>query len=398
MKIHKLIISILILALSITIIGCNSLRSNEDKDTGDPELTEQPSDSQNKQLLEEINTLRFELSELKDSIKSNTYISTDNNSSTKRLTVLPSIADLVESSRPGVVSIVISNTQNTFFGRQDSEGAGSGIIISEDGYILTNSHVVDLANTITVSFHDETQSEAELIGQDPLTDLAVIKVNKTGLSPLSVLNIMDLRVGDWVVAIGNAIGLEGEPTVTLGIVSALERELAIDSTYLTQLIQTDAVINPGNSGGPLLDLYGNVVGINTIKYVESSTDGIGFAISSETAYTIMQQLIDNGRVIWPWIGIGAQDIDSENIDELALSVTEGVLIRSISPNGPAEKAGLMANDIIIAIDEKPIRNVKELQSLRQTGYLSIDQQIKITIVRNKVTQNIELTLEEQPRL
>ena len=156
---------------------------------------------------------------------------------------------------------------------------------------------------------------------------------------------------------------------------------------MTELIQTDAVINPGNSGGPLLNLDGDVIGINTIKYVETSTDGIGFAISSETAYTIMQQLIQNGKVIWPWIGIGAQDIDLQNIDELDLNVTEGVLIRSISPN-----------DIIIAIDQKPIRNVKELQTLRQTGYLSIGQEITVTIIREKVAQDILITLEEQPRL
>ncbi len=395
MNIQKYIITTLILILSTTIISCDSLRSNNEDNKN--ENTNAEIIEENKQLLNEITNIRNELKNLKKSIESKA--DTNNpNSSLPNLNVLPSIADLVELTRQGVVSIVISSTQNTFFGRQDSEGAGSGIIISEDGYILTNSHVVDLANVITVSFDDETKSEAELIGQDPLTDLAVIKVNKSGLTPLSISTDNNLRVGDWVVAIGNAIGLEGEPTVTLGIVSALERELAIDSTYLTELIQTDAVINPGNSGGPLLNLNGDVIGINTIKYVESSTDGIGFAISSETAHTIMQQLIQNGRVIWPWIGIGAQDIDLQIIEELDLNVTEGVLIRSISPNGPAEKGGLLANDIIVEIDEKPIRNVKELQTLRQTGYLSIGQEIIVTIIRDKTTQNITITLEEQPRL
>ena len=395
MNLQKYIITLLILIMSTTIISCNSLRSNdENKDNEKQQLQDI---EENKQLLNEISSIRNELQTLKKSIDNETNRNNDT-SSISTSNVLPSIANMVEVARPGVFSIVISSTQNTFFGRQDSDGAGSGIIISEDGYILTNSHVVDLANTITVSFHDETQSEAELIGQDPLTDLAVIKVDKSGLTPLSISPNNNLRVGDWVVAIGNAIGLEGEPTVTLGIVSALERELAIDSTYLTELIQTDAVINPGNSGGPLLNLNGDVVGINTIKYVETSTDGIGFAISSETADTIMQQLIQNGKVIWPWIGIGAQDIDLQNIDELDLNVTEGVLIRSISPNGPAEKGGLLANDIIVAIDEKPIRNVKELQTLRQTGYLSIGQEIIVTIIRDKISQNILITLEEQPRL
>tara|TARA_B100000676_G_scaffold258748_1_gene267335 strand:+ start:2146 stop:3333 length:1188 start_codon:yes stop_codon:yes gene_type:complete len=395
MNIQKYIITTLILILSTTIISCDSLRSNNEDNKN--ENTNAEIIEENKQLLNEITNIRNELKNLKKSIESKA--DTNNpNSSLPNLNVLPSIADLVELTRPGVVSIVISSTQNTFFGRQDSEGAGSGIIISEDGYILTNSHVVDLANVITVSFDDETKSEAELIGQDPLTDLAVIKVNKSGLTPLSISTDNNLRVGDWVVAIGNAVGLEGEPTVTLGIVSALERELAIDSTYLTELIQTDAVINPGNSGGPLLNLNGDVIGINTIKYVESSTDGIGFAISSEAAHTIMQQLIQNGRVIWPWIGIGAQDIDLQIIEELDLNVTEGVLIRSISPNGPAEKGGLLANDIIVEIDEKPIRNVKELQTLRQTGYLSIGQEIIVTIIRDKTIQNITITLEEQPRL
>ena len=258
MNLQKYIITLLILVMSTTIISCNSLRSNdENKDNEKQELQEV---EENKQLLNEISSIRNELQTLKNSIANKTNTN-DNTSSLATPNVLPSIANMVEVARPGVVSIVISSTQNTFFGRQDSDGAGSGIIISEDGYILTNSHVVDLANTITVSFYDETQSEAELIGQDPLTDLAVIKVDKSGLKPLSISPNNNLRVGDWVVAIGNAIGLEGEPTVTLGIVSALERELAIDSTYLTELIQTDAVINPGNSGGPIINEQGELVGI-----------------------------------------------------------------------------------------------------------------------------------------
>ena len=314
---------------------------------------------------------------------------------------LPDIASVVEKVMPSVVQVITDVQQTSFFGQPSiGRSQGSGVFFDNRGYLLTNHHVVENATKVEIALINRQRITAEIIGTDPETDLAVLKVNPADIEDFAIApigNASEMRIGDWVITIGSPLGFEG--SVTVGVVSAKDRSLNIDaSTRLDDLIQTDAVINPGNSGGPLLNLDGDVIGINTIKYVETSTDGIGFAISSETAYTIMQQLIQNGKVIWPWIGIGAQDIDLQNIDELDLNVTEGVLIRSISPNGPAEKGGLLANDIIIAIDQKPIRNVKELQTLRQTGYLSIGQEITVTIIREKVAQDILITLEEQPRL
>ena len=207
------------------------------------------------------------------------------------ISALPSIADLVEQVMPAVVSVEVETIVRGFFGSRRVRGSGSGVIFSEDGYIITNNHVVANAISIQVTLADGRDMKAELIGTHGDSDLAVIRVEAQGLFAAPLEDDAELRVGDWVVAIGNALGLPGGHTVTLGVVSALGRSLPTGEVTLTDLIQTDAVINPGNSGGPLINLEGHVVGINTAILRGDSVDGIGFAVGMGTAIPVIQQLI-----------------------------------------------------------------------------------------------------------
>lgn len=307
---------------------------------------------------------------------------------------LPSIAALVDRVEPAVVNIVTETVQQTLFGTQRGVGSGSGIIFQGDGYILTNNHVVDGANAIRVTLSDTRQFDATVVGADATTDLAVLRIKEKGLPTLPFGDASRLRVGDWVVAIGNAAGLRGKPSVTLGIVSALDRSL--EEAALTDLIQTDAVINPGNSGGPLLNLQGEVVGINSVVLRGTQFDGIGFAISTDTARLVADQLVRNGRVIWPRMGVFIADIDQPTAAKLALSVREGVLVTKTEPDGPAAQAGMRANDVIIAVDGKPTPNLKALQHLLRTEF-KVGQRVTVTVVRGEDRRELSLTLAESQR-
>ena len=261
------------------------------------------------------------------------------------LVSLPSLAGVVNQVKPAVVAI--------FTEVQQAEGAGSGFIFRPDGHILTNNHVVEGATQITVAlppssrFPRGTTLPGRVLGQDPLTDTAVVKVEASDLTTLPMART-PLQVGDWVIAMGNALALEGGPTVTLGIVSALGRAVDVDTgVTLYDLIQTDAAINPGNSGGPLLNLTGEVVGINTI--VASGAQGIGFAVSVNTVLSLVDELIRSGKVNWPWIGVTVASVTPAVASQLGLAVEEGVLIREVSQGSPAERVGLKQNDVIVRL-------------------------------------------------
>ena len=229
---------------------------------------------------------------------------------------LPNIADTVERVRPAVVSIL---TEVAVQGRrQPSFSSGTGVIFDESGLVLTNNHVVEGGTEITVTLDDGTQIVAETVGADRLSDLAVLRLPENGYPFLSLQGNGKLRAGDWVIAIGNALALPGGPTVTVGVVSALGRSIeASPGVTLYDLIQTDTSINPGNSGGPLIDLAGNLVGINTAvlrgagQGGQISVEGIGFAINVETAQQVSQQLVELGRVRWAWMGVFLADLVPE---------------------------------------------------------------------------------------
>ena len=307
-------------------------------------------------------------------------------------TALPAVADVVAQVEPAVVSILVETGRGG--------GSGSGVIFRADGYILTNNHVVQDADSIVVVLSDGREREAQLIGTDRLTDLAVVRIEERGLPTAPLADVSKLRAGDWVIAIGNALGLRGSPTVTLGIVSALGRTIPSGNSTLFDLIQTDAAINPGNSGGPLVNLQGEVVGINTavLRGTGSGAEaqGIGFAVSMDTAIPVADEIVANGRVIWPWLGVGVADVNAATAAEMGLFVRRGVLVSNTTPEGPAQRAGIEAEDVIIALGRQEVNNLRDLQRILRTQY-DPGQQVTVTVDRKGQELDFQATLEEFPR-
>src|ERR671923_1225607 len=287
------------------------------------------------------------------------------------------IVDAVEKVSKSVVNIASERMiQDQLFRVFPIEGVGSGIIIDSKGLILTNNHVVDKANNLKITLKDGNIFNGKVIGTDEVSDLAVVKVDSTEALPQAQLGNSDhLRIGQIVIAIGNPFGLTGGPTVTAGIVSALNRSLQFESGAL-ELIQTDAAINPGNSGGPLVNTNGEIIGINTAKMPYAQ--GIGFAVPIKTAKAIMNDLIENGRVTnRPWIGIATMKITRQLSQYYRLPADEGALITNVEPYSPADNVGLRKGDIIEAIDGKRIDDPSQISSnIRKK---SVNDGIRITV-------------------
>jgi len=255
---------------------------------------------------------------------------------------------------------------------------GSGVIVSSQGYILTNNHVITGADEIAVALHDGRTVPARLVGADPDSDLAVLKIDLQDLPVITLGHSRNLRVGDVVLAIGNPFGV-GQ-TVTSGIVSALGRNSLGINTF-ENFIQTDAAINPGNSGGALINAYGDLIGINTAIYSESGGSmGIGFAIPVNLARDVLIQIIEHGHVIRGWLGVKIQDISPELAESFKLASNDGAIISNIVLNSPADKAGLDRGDIIVAVAGHKVHNVRE--TLEQISRHKPGQTIDITIIRN----------------
>ncbi|MFP4398203.1 MAG: DegQ family serine endoprotease [Desulfonatronovibrio sp.] len=274
---------------------------------------------------------------------------------------------------------------------QEQRSLGSGFIISDDGYIVTNNHVVREADQIKATFQlegSEKTFDAEVIGTDPETDLALLKIEADADLPTLKFGDSDkLRVGEWVVAIGNPFGLNH--TVTAGIISAKGR--IIGAGPYDNFIQTDASINPGNSGGPLLNLDGEVVGINTA--IVAAGQGIGFAIPSSMAQDIIDQLRTNQKVSRGWLGVTIQKIDKNTSRALGLDETRGALVAEVTPEDPADKAGIKAGDVILAINDQPVEDPAELT--REIGEFDPGSRVKLTIWRDTGKKNIQVTLGER---
>jgi serine protease Do len=319
-----------------------------------------------------------------------------------------SFADLAERASPGVVNIATSRTvvQNSprsleefFFGMpfganpqfegtpREVPSLGSGFVISEDGYIVTNNHVVADVDTITVIFDDKTQLDAEVVGRDPKTDIALIRVQPD--KKLFALPLGDsgaVRPGEWVIAIGNPFGLSH--TVTAGIVSAKHR--VIGGGNYDDYIQTDAAINPGNSGGPLLSLTGEVIGINTAINPQANT--IGFAVPIDMAKAILPQLRTAGHVTRGWLGVMIQRITPELAEELALEDDSGALVSKVVPDGPAAKAGIERYDVIVEFDDKPIEDLGELP--RAVAETPVDKTVSVVVVRDRKRKTLRAKVGE----
>lgn len=307
----------------------------------------------------------------------------------------PSFADLAEKLTPSVVNISSfsqSETENGEGNTPLSESLGSGFIIDGNGYIITNNHVVDKAESISITLSDNTKTEARVIGKDPKTDLALIKIETK--RPLNAVKFGDsdkIRVGDWVLAIGNPFGLGS--SVTAGIVSAKSRD--IESGPYDSFIQTDASINQGNSGGPMFNLQGEVIGISSAIFsTTGASQGVGFAIPANLAGWVISQLKEHGEVKRGWIGIKIQPNTPEIADSLGISANQGVVVSGITEQGPAQKAGLQAGDIVLSFNRQPIDNTKNLSRL--IAETKIGTPAPIEIWRSGQKQTLTVPIELMP--
>ncbi len=270
-------------------------------------------------------------------------------------------------------------------------GQGSGFFISADGYAVTNNHVVDNAESVEVKTDDGKTHKAKVIGTDPRTDLALIKVDGSGY-PYVKLADKTPRIGDWVLAVGNPFGLGG--TVTAGIVSARGRD--INASAYDDFIQIDAPVNKGNSGGPAFDVEGNVIGVNTAIYSPSGGSvGIAFAIPAETVKTVISQLKEHGMVTRGWIGVQIQPVTKDIADSLSLKKAQGALVAAPQPNSPAEKAGIKAEDVITAVNGKPVKDARDLA--KKIGAMAPGVKVDLSIVRNGSERTVALTLGTLPK-
>jgi serine protease Do len=328
--------------------------------------------------------------------------------------VVPTFADIAERVRPSVVYVTIQKTERApnvqippefrdFFhfqgpsGPRIVQGSGSGFIVSQDGYILTNNHVVAGADKVTVTLLDNREFNARVIGRDPRTDVAVIKIDANHLTPIAFGNSDDARIGDWVLAIGNPLNLQF--TVTAGIVSAKGRGLQglgdeNDRYQIQDFIQTDAAINPGNSGGPLVNLQGEVIGINAA--IASQTGfyaGYGFAVPINLARKVMDDLIATGRVQRAALGIAIKAITPEDAEAVGLKEIQGVVVNDFSgPNSPAKAAGIQPGDVIVALNDTAVDHVAQLQTM--VGFKRPGDVVRVTIVRShgvRQTYDVRLT-------
>ena len=323
-------------------------------------------------------------------------------------TVMPgSMSPAAKRAAPAVVSIATTQARTAhplandpwfrfFYGdREDNSpqmGLGSGVIVSPEGYILTNNHVVEGAQEIEVTLSDSRRTTAKVIGTDPDTDLAVLRITLDRLPVIAMGNSDTVQVGDKVLAIGNPLGV-GQ-TVTGGIISALGRNQLGINTF-ENFIQTDAAINPGNSGGALVDVNGSLLGINTAIYSRSGGNmGIGFAIPVNTARQVLEGLVRDGQVTRGWIGVEPIELNADLAETFGIKQTEGVIITGVLQNGPAFKAGLKPGDVLLAVGEKDVRNVSELLTL--IAAQTPGSAVKMRIKRRDADLSLDVTPAQRP--
>jgi len=311
-----------------------------------------------------------------------------------------SISQLFQDSDQSVVSIAAFGSENA---------QGSGFVYGKNGYIVTNQHVVEDATRVEVSFIDGATRNARIVGKDPYTDLAVLKVDKKGLEPLELGNSSNVNVGQKAVAIGNPFGLRG--SMTSGIISQKGRTLRTQGGFSTpNVLQTDAAINPGNSGGPLMNIQGEVIGVNTA--IESNTgvfSGIGFAIPSNTVERVVPNLIEEGNYSHPWIGVSGIDVNQDIAEEMNLENSTGFLIMEVVSGGPADKAGLQAGDrnatidggniavggdVVVGINGEKIRGISDVL-LFLAREAEVGETVDITVIRDGEKMEVPLTLQSR---
>jgi len=334
-------------------------------------------------------------------------------SSSATASLVTAIRQVVQQVKPAVVQITNEQVQpDQFGGAAVPAGVGSGVIYDAQGHILTNDHVVAGAQQLQVSLPDGRTFPAKLIGGDAQTDLAVVQISGSNLPTATLGDSTKLQAGDWVVAIGNALALPGGPTVTQGVVSAVGRTVqeppnsqgpggpggSAAGPFLFDLIQTDAPINPGNSGGPLVDLNGQVVGINTLAAGEAEpgvqAQGIGFSIAINTAKAIADQLVSTGQVVHPSLGIGYVPLNPAIAAQLGVNAKQGAVVLRVEPGGPAASAGLQRGDVITEVDGKALQGDSGLAEA--IGPHKPGDTVTLTVLRGSQSMQVKVTLGQMP--
>ncbi|HUV04058.1 MAG TPA: trypsin-like peptidase domain-containing protein [Armatimonadota bacterium] len=294
---------------------------------------------------------------------------------------------------PAVVSVL--NMQSPGLGQPEKRrGLGSGFIVSRDGLIVTNAHVISGADRVEVVLIGEKTVTARILGADPRIDIAILKIPKSNLPVVSFGDSGKLQPGQQAIAIGNPLGFER--TVTVGVVSALNRTIPGGGAPLRDLVQTDAAINPGNSGGPLLDSCGRVIGVNTaVVEAEVGAGGLGFAVPINMARRAVRDVLKHGRIIVPWIGIAYTEVTEELAEAFGLPVKQGIIVGTVVSKSPADRAGIRPGDTITRIDNKPVKDAGQLQEFIREA--QVGEKLKFTLLRNGKRMTVTVTLEEMPR-
>ena len=315
-----------------------------------------------------------------------------------------STADTIEKVLPSVVNVrVTSLRQDVLGGIEEGRGQGSGVIIDKRGVIVTNNHVVQQATEVTVVLHDGRRLDGTVVDTEPSKDLAVVRVDADDLTPIEFGRSGDLRLGDEVIALGFPLGLTGGPTVTQGIVSALDRALEVGTpgennvTSLEGLVQTDAAINPGNSGGPLVDLNGRLIGINTAAAGAAAAENVGFAINIDDAIPVIEEILTTPPDRRPWMGVLLADAEAADDAEVDLDLPEGLrgaLITHVISDSPAEAAGLEVGEVVTEVDGGPVRSAQEL--IDTVAEFDPGDAVEFEVVGADGTRSVELQLAERP--
>lgn len=303
------------------------------------------------------------------------------------------IVAAVEKVMPSVVNVSdVKLVQDAYLQVHPVQGVGSGIIIHHDGYIMTNAHVVLGANEVQVTLQDGRTSRAEVRGVDTMTDIAVIHVDYHDLPVPEMAKSAEVKIGQTAIAMGTPFGLVGGPTVTVGIVSALNRSIQTQVTFMEQLIQTDAAINPGNSGGPLANSAGKVIGMNAA--VIQFAQGIGFAIAIEPAMWVAKQLMEKGEIVRPWIGINAVDLNPKIVAYYELPVERGVLVTAVTRNSQAAQSGILSGDVITRMGAIDINNIRDLTKVMNAH--NVGDVVDVELIRGNEHLTIKTTLDKTP--
>ncbi len=307
-----------------------------------------------------------------------------------------SVTAVAERVGPAVVGILAGNVAHPQTPRGNfrvPQSSGSGVIVDKRGYVVTNNHVVDGAGTIKVVLFDGRRVNATIVGTDPRTDLAVLKVDAANL-PVAKLGDSDsIRIGEPVVAIGNPVSMTFQRTVTAGVVSGLARSLRLDSGTVVEVLQTDAAISPGNSGGPLANLRGEVIGITTAKVSLPDVEGIGFAVPANTVRWIVARLIDQGRVVRPWLGVGIMDRE-EALDQ-GINLERGLYVAEVVKDGPAALAGVQVGDVILAVDGRQVDSYFALRRYLELQR-SVGDRVALLVERGQQRLTLQVILQRMP--